>query len=252
MDVRGRTVVITGASRGLGAGVAHAMHAAGMRVAVCARTTPALPEGERVLARQLDVADAEAVARLAEAAGERFGAIDLWINNAGVLGPIAPLRSVSAEAFDEHVRINLHGVFHGTRAFVHHVRQREGEGVLLNISSGAARRPYHGWSAYCASKAAVDRLTECVALEERAAGLRAHAVAPGVIDTDMQAMIRASTAENFAEVERFRARKREGRFATAEHVAQGLLALAFDPKARADEVIVTLPEPPASTPGSAR
>ena len=91
------------------------------------------------------------------------------------------------------------GVLFGTQAFVRHLRRRGGEGVLVNVSSGAARKPYAGWSVYCAAKAAVDRMTECVALEEAAHGLRAYALAPGVIDTDMQALIRATPAARFPE-----------------------------------------------------
>ena len=84
------------------------------------------------------------------------------------------------------------------------MRRRPGPGVLVNISSGAATKPYEGWAAYCASKAAVDQLTGCVALEEARHGLRAYALSPGLVDTDMQAAIRASDERDFPEVERFR------------------------------------------------
>ena len=71
---------------------------------------------------------------------------------------------------------------------------------VFNVSSGAGRRAYFSWSAYCAGKAAVDRLSECLALEEKRAGTRVLSVAPGIIDTGMQAQIRASTAEQFPEI----------------------------------------------------
>ena len=83
-------------------------------------------------------------------------------------------------------------------------------------------------------------LTKVVAMEEQGAGLRAHAVAPGVVDTDMQTMIRESTAANFPRVERFRQRKREGAFNSGRHVADELLALAFDAARRTDEVAIRL------------
>ena len=102
-----------------------------------------------------------------------------------------------------HLEVNVLGVLHGSQAFVRHLHQRGGEGVLVNVSSGAAQKPYAGWSLYCAAKAAVERMTECIALEEAAQGLRAHALAPGVIDTDMQRLIRATPAERFPEVDRF-------------------------------------------------
>ncbi len=241
-DLAGRTAVITGASRGLGAGMARELHRLGLRLALCARGEPELPAGERVLARCVDVRDEKAVDAFAEEAAERFGALDLWINNAGVLEPIAPLRDASADAFATSLEVNVLGVFLGTRAFVRHLRERGGEGVLINVSSGASTRAYAGWSAYCAGKAAVDHLTRCVALEEREQGLRALSVAPGVIDTDMQAAIRATPAADFPEVERFQRRKVEGAFSSSPFVARWLLRLAFDPAHRSDEVVTRLPD----------
>lgn len=239
LDLSDRTAVITGASRGLGAGLAAAFSARGMNVAACARTKPAL-QGERVLSAVADVRDAEAVDRFAAAAVERFGRIDLWINNAGVLEPIAPLRDCDAEDVRRHIDINVLGVFHGSRAFVRHLRARGGEGVLVNVSSGAAHSPYAGWSAYCAGKAAVDMLSRCLAVEEEGTGLRVHAVAPGVIDTDMQALIRSTPAERFPLVDKFHELKAQNAFNTPELVAERLLALAFDPAQRTDAVTLDL------------
>lgn len=240
-DLAGRTAVITGASRGLGAGLARDFQARGLRLGLCSRTRPELPGTGEVLARCLDVRDEAAMEAFATEVAARFGGIDLWINNAGVLEPIGPLRAVSREAFEEHLQINLLGVFLGTRAFVRHLRSTGREGVLINISSGAAWHGYAGWSAYCASKAGVDRLTECVALEEAGTGLRAHAVAPGVIDTAMQEQIRASSTEAFPEVERFLRMKAEESFNTPAFVAEHLLRIAFDPGSRPEDVVVRLP-----------
>ena len=113
--------------------------------------------------------------------------------------------------------------------------------MLINISSGAAWHGYAGWAAYSAGKAAVDRLTESVQLEEEAHGLRAYAVAPGVIDTGMQTLIRACTKENFPEVERFREMKRDDAYNTPGFVAEHLLAIAFDPTRHPEEVAFRLP-----------
>ncbi|MCP3983600.1 MAG: SDR family NAD(P)-dependent oxidoreductase [bacterium] len=241
MDVAGRTVVITGASRGLGAGLAEAMHAKGVRLALCSRSAPILQDGRHVLAAQLDVRDAAAIGRFAGDAAARFGRIDLWINNAGVLEPIAPLHDVDLDQARTHVEINLLGVLAGSQAFVRHVRGREGGGVLVNISSGAARKPYAGWSVYCAAKAAVDRLTECIDLEERAHGLRAFSVAPGVVDTEMQALIRNTREADFPDLPRFLAMKRDGHFNTPTFIAERLLALAFDEASNRNEVLTSLP-----------
>jgi benzil reductase ((S)-benzoin forming) len=239
-----KTAVITGASRGLGAGMAHELHRLGFRLGLCARSQPALEGGERVVAERVDVTDGEAVEAFAHQVEERFGHVDLWINNAGILEPIAPLRDVTSAALRRHLDINVLGVFHGTRAYVRMLRRRAAEGVLVNISSGAGRHGYAGWSAYCAGKGAVDLLTESVQIEERDAGLRAYAVAPGIINTDMQAMIRATTPDRFPEVERFRQLERDDAFSSAEYVARELVALAFDPSRRPEEVRVGIPAEP--------
>jgi NAD(P)-dependent dehydrogenase (short-subunit alcohol dehydrogenase family) len=239
-DLRGRCAVVTGASRGLGAGLARRYAELGLRLGLCARGESALPDSDEVVAAQLDVTDEAAVEAFAAKVVERFGGIDLWINNAGVLDPIEPLRDVRTEDFRRHIDVNLTGVFLGTRTFVRHLRSSGREGVLVNISSGAAWKAYRGWSAYCAGKAGVERLTECVAAEEEGTGLRAYSVAPGVVDTDMQALIRESTPEQFPEVERFRELKRADGFNTARYVADELLAISFDPERRPDTVAVRL------------
>jgi NAD(P)-dependent dehydrogenase (short-subunit alcohol dehydrogenase family) len=242
MDLEGRTAVITGASRGLGAGLAVVFRERGMRLARCARGDCVLEGDEAVLTRRVDVAREDEVARFAEEAVAHLGPIDLWVNNAGVLEPIAPLRDCAPDAIRRHVEINLLGVFWGCQAYVRHRRAVGGGGVLLNVSSGAARNAYAGWAAYCAAKAGVDRLTEVIALEEEARGLRCLSVAPGVIDTEMQAQIRARSAEEFPEVERFREMKAQESFNTPRFVAEHLLAMAFDPAADPGEVLARLPD----------
>ncbi|MFQ5749981.1 MAG: SDR family oxidoreductase, partial [Planctomycetota bacterium] len=172
----------------------------------------------------------------------RFGNLDLWVNNAGIIEPMVPLRDIASADFLRHVEINLGGVFHGTRAFVRHLHRTGNGGVLINLSSGAAWQGYAGWAPYCASKAGVERLTETVQLEEQAAGLRAHAVAPGVVDTGMQDLIRACPPERFPMVERFREMKRAESFNTIPFVALHILSIAFDPECLPEQVAVRLPQ----------
>ena len=132
--------------------------------------------------------------------------------------------------------------------FAAHVRRRSGPGVLVNISSGAATTPYEGWGAYCASKAAVDQLTRVVELEEARHGLRAYALSPGLVDTDMQVAIRASDERDFPQVERFRRVAAEHRFNSPAWVADHILAIAFG-DADPGQVTVRVPEQPV--PGAA-
>ncbi len=239
-DLEGRTAVITGASRGIGAALAREFSTHGMKLGLCARAEPALPETETVVAVRLDVTSEQAVEAFTTRVERRFGGVDLWINNAGVLDPVGPIRDLSTIEFRAHIDVNLTGVFIGTRAYARHRRTHGGGGVLINISSGAAWHGYAGWGAYCAGKAGVERLTDCIALEEAESGLRAHAVAPGIVDTDMQEMIRACSADRFPDVERFRQMKREASFNSGTYVARQLLAIAFDPARRTDEVAIRL------------
>ena len=202
-NVTGRVAVVTGASRGLGAGLAVHFAASGMHLGLCARHRPRLAVRTRPTAQAghvvsaetpvlsaVDVTDRDAWRRFADAVVERFGRIDLWVNNAGLLGPIAPLALAGGAALAETIAVNVTGVANGSSVFAAHVRERPGRGVLVNVSSGAATKPYEGWAAYCASKAAVDQLTRVVALEEARHGLAAYAVSPGLVDTEMQAAIR--------------------------------------------------------------
>ncbi len=237
-----KTVVITGASRGVGLGIAEQCLERGYNLAICARSKPEFgATNERVLSMAADVTCEAQVQALCDATVARFGQIDLWINNAGVLEPIGPMRSIESSAVATHLSINILGVFHGTKSFSNHVRGREGSGVLINISSGAPTSAYEGWGAYCAGKAAVDRMTEVVALEEADAGMRAHSIAPGIIDTDMQSLIRSCSAENFPMVEKFHELKDEDAFSSAAFVGKSLLDVAFDPASTPTEVCVRLP-----------
>jgi benzil reductase ((S)-benzoin forming) len=252
----GRVAVVTGASRGLGAGLAVHFAAAGLHLALCARHQPALVARTRARAHDghvvaaetpvlaaVDVTDRPALERFADEVVTRFGRIDLWVNNAGLLGDIGPVAEADPAASARTVEVNVTGTLHASAVFAAHVRRRPGPGVLINISSGAASAPYEGWGAYCASKAAVDQLTRVLELEEARHGLRAYALSPGLVDTDMQAAIRASDERDFPQVERFRRAAAERRFNSPAWVGDHILAIAFggdDP----GQVTVRLPEEP--------
>lgn len=255
-NVTGRVAVVTGASRGLGAGLAAYFAAAGMRLGLCARhkprlvarTTPTAQGGhivssEAPLLSAVDVTDRAALGRFADAVVDRFGRIDLWVNNAGLLGPIAPLALADGAEVAQAIEVNVIGVANGSSVFAAHVRERQGRGVLINISSGAATKAYEGWAAYCASKAAVDQLTRVVALEEARHDLSAYSVSPGIVDTDMQTAIRGSDPASFPERERFEWFAELQQFNSPAWVGDHILRLAFGP-ARPESVTVRIPDQP--------
>ena len=202
-------IVVTGASRGLGAGLVEAFEAAGHQVHGCSRSTG------------VDVSDSDAVEAFANGIG---APVDVWVNNAGLLGPIAPLRDIDPTEAAEVLAVNVLGVVHGTRWFVRHRRSLGGGGVLFNLSSGAATEAPHSWSIYGASKSAVENITHVVQLEEAEIGLRAYAVAPGLVDTSMQAQLRET---DFPARDRFLDAKRREAFNSPGWVACHLLDVAF-------------------------
>jgi NAD(P)-dependent dehydrogenase (short-subunit alcohol dehydrogenase family) len=225
-------VVVTGASRGIGAGLAAHFASRGIRLGLGGRSAPPTPTGSDAVTAVCDVTDAAAVDRLADEVVARFGRIDAWVNNAGLLEPIGSLADADPAALERLVATNVSGVIHGSATFARHVRRRPGGGSLVNLSSGAATNAYRGWAAYCASKAAVEMLTEVVGLEERDHGLVAYAVAPGVVDTDMQALIRATPEASFPGVERFHRIHDDGALLTPGWVASCILERCVDPATR--------------------
>lgn len=258
-NVTGRVAVVTGASRGLGAGLAVHFAASGMHLGLCARHRPRLAvrtrptaQGGHVVSSEtpvlsaVDVTDRDALARFADAVVERFGRIDLWVNNAGLLGPIAPLALADGVAVAQTIAVNVTGVANGSSIFAEHVRDRPGRGVLVNISSGAAAKVYEGWAAYCASKAAVDQLTRVVALEEARHDLAAYSVYPGLVDTDMQVAIRGADPAWFPERDRFRRAAEEHQFNSPGWVAEHILTLAFGSE-RPESVTLRIPDQPTTT-----
>ena len=236
----GRVAVVTGASRGLGAGLAVHFAAAGMHLGLCARHTPALAARTRPTAHDgrvvraetpvvaaVDVTDRAALERFADEVVARFGRIDLWVNNAGLLGDIRPVADADPAASARTVAVNVTGTLHGSAVFAAHVRRRSGPGVLVNISSGAATKPYEGWGAYCASKAAVDQLTRVVALEEARHGLRAYALSPAWSTPTCKRPSGPRTSATSPRSSASAAIAADDRFNSPAWVADHILALAF-------------------------
>ena len=195
--MRDKVVVITGASRGIGAAAAQVFAGAGARVVLLARSldaVAALAGGigvDRALALRCDVAVWGDVQAAVAATLARFGRLDVLINNAGVIEPIALMADADPGEWAAAVDVNLKGVFHGMRAAIP-VMRAQGGGTILTVSSGAAHNPLAGWSAYCATKAAAAMLTRAAHLEEGAHGLRIMGLSPGTVATAMQVRIRAS------------------------------------------------------------
>jgi len=196
INLVGKTVLVTGASRGIGQAAAYAFANAGANVALVARSTNEIADiagqiGEKALAIPCDVSRHSDIASAISATAKTFGGLDVLINNAGVIDPIGHLQDTDPEAWSHTIDVNLKGVMYGMHAAMPGM-VAQGHGTIINISSGAAHGPIEGWSAYCSSKAAVHMLTRAADKESRAKGLRIMGLSPGTVATQMQREIKAS------------------------------------------------------------
>lgn len=195
MNLTGKAVLITGASRGIGAAAAREFAAAGANVALASRGGEAIADlageiGGRAVAIPCDVSRYWEVQAAVEACAGTFGSLDVLVNNAGVIEPIAHLADSDPEGWAQAVSVNLIGVYHGMRAALP-VMLAAGGGTILTVSSGAAHAPVEAWSHYCASKAGAAMLTRCADKENRDDGIRAMGLSPGTVATEMQREIKA-------------------------------------------------------------
>ncbi|MFP7674171.1 SDR family oxidoreductase [Marivita sp. S0852] len=195
-DLSGKTVLITGASRGIGAETARIFANAGANVALIARSSDSIADlageiGPQAVAIPCDISRYWEVEKAVENCVGAFGRLDILINNAGVIEPISRLEDAHPDGWGQAIDINLKGVFHGIRAALPEMAQAGG-GTVLTVSSGAAHRPVEGWSHYCASKAGAAMLTMCLHQEMSEKGIRAMGLSPGTVATEMQREIKAS------------------------------------------------------------
>ena len=196
IDLSGKTALVTGASRGIGAATARAFADAGANVALIARSTHEIAElageiGARAIAIPCDVSRYAEVSGAVEKTAETFGSVDILVNNAGVIAPMGPLSEIDPDVWAKTIDINVKGVMHGMHAVLAGMIA-QGGGTIINISSGAAHNPVEGWSAYCSSKAAVYMLTRAADKELRDKGVRVLGLSPGTVATEMQRAIKES------------------------------------------------------------
>ena len=183
---------VTGGTRGIGFAVAKALVARGDSVVLTGTTADGILRAEkaleaatgdssRVMGAVCDVRDRAAVHRAVEAAVQRFGGLDVLVNNAGV-GVGAPISELAVEDWHRLLDTNLTGVFHCCQAAIPHLRAR-GAGWILNVSSLAGKNPFAGGAAYCATKAGLDAFSEALMQELRYDGIRVAYVCPGSVAT---------------------------------------------------------------------
>lgn len=229
--------IITGASRGIGAALYRQLHAReGNRVLGVARSNP---EGfESFLTLDLtELSKHEAIISWLSERVSRAASVTL-INNAGVVDPIGMVGALDTSSIQQAVTLNVTAPIALSNAFVNALKISNIPKKILNISSGASNSAIAGWATYCATKAALDQFTRVMHVEQQKAQfpVRVMAVAPGIIDTDMQKTIRASEDEEFPDVLRFRELKQTGQLQSPEDTARGLISLLQNPSFGAQAV----------------
>ncbi|POX50407.1 short-chain dehydrogenase [Streptomyces sp. Ru71] len=229
----GRTALVTGGGTGIGRAVALALAAEGARVVVAGRSREPLDEtvalieraGGTAVAEVADVSRAADVQALVRAVADRFGSLDVAVNNAGVFRG-APLADLCEEDWRTLLDINVTGVFLALQAEIRQMRTQPGGGAIVNIASNLGRHKQVPFAvAYAASKAAVASLTRGAALEYIADGVRINAVSPGASDTTMSLRPGETEAERAV---RMKDQSPLGRVSSLEEVAEAVLYLASD------------------------
>jgi len=196
IDLTGKTALITGAGKGIGEAVSTRLAEFGANVVLLARTESDIKRvaekiGSRAVAQVCDVTRYADVENAVATCARQFGRVDICVNNAGTIDPIARLEDSDPNQWGQVVDINVKGVYHCMRA-VYSLIKADGGGVIINLSSGAATNALEGWSHYCATKAAVLSLTRCGHKEWADEGIRVVGLSPGTVATGMQESIRDS------------------------------------------------------------
>ena len=205
-----KTFVITGASAGLGKAMALQAATYGAKVALLARRAEKLAAvadeireaGGEALAVPTDISDANQVVQAFRTVHQKWHKIDVLVNNAGVINPIAPIHDFDENELDKLLKINVFGSFLAMREALIIMRHQQ-DGTIVNITSGAAYKPYEGWGAYGSSKAAMNMMTRIAAAENAEKNIHVFAIAPGVFASNMQDTIRQTPAEKFPPLQKF-------------------------------------------------
>ena len=200
MDLSGKTAIVTGGSRGIGAQICRTLAGYGAKVAVVYNASADAAEqvvadigADDAMAVQADVSDSDAPAKVVERVVQEWSQVDVLVNNAGIIKDGLFLQ-LTAEDWDSVVRTNLNGTFYFCKAVAREMMSKR-SGSIVNVSSVAAQQSNKGQSNYAASKAGIEALTRTLAAELAGRKIRVNAVAPGFVETEMTESVRKMAGE---------------------------------------------------------
>lgn len=226
--LQGQVAIITGGSRGLGLAAAEWLAGAGAAVVLTARSEEQVVAaanqltagGGRAWGVAADVSDLEEVTGVVETTLEKFGRIDILVNNAAVVWPVEEVGEADPDEWAYSIHVNLVGPFYLAHSVLPTmIEQRYGR--IVNVSSGLSSIAYAGLSAYSAAKAGLDQFTRILALEVKSAGITVNALYPGMVNTDMQADLRSvDTSESTLDLSLFHNAHEAGKLVSPQAAAR--------------------------------
>ncbi len=208
MPLTGKTAIITGASRGIGEATTYELAKLGANVFLTARSREPIEairdkiiaDGGKAAVLASDMARYLGVETVVRRCMEVFGSVDILVQNAGVIDPIAKITDSDPAKWAKTMETNLNAVYYGLHAALP-IMEKQGAGLVINISSGAAHQPLEGWSHYCAAKAGAAMLTRMAHLETEGSNICVVGLSPGTVATDMQVKIKASGINPVSELD---------------------------------------------------
>lgn len=223
--------IVTGASKGLGKAIVNRLLETNNKVFGISRTSNQEHLNNGVVYVNVDLSNTESIVGTIKSiiSDIKINSNDEFylINNAGTINPIKTIENTDVKSLIKNINVNLTSLMVLSSEFISSLENFDGKKRILNISSGAAKRPVAGWNIYCSAKAGVDMFTQTVALEQNSKNFPTHlmAIAPGIMDTNMQEEIRSSDIKNFRDLEQFKNFKEKGALLSPDIVAKGILKL---------------------------
>ncbi|MCF2875633.1 MULTISPECIES: (S)-benzoin forming benzil reductase [unclassified Tenacibaculum] len=221
-------IIITGGSKGIGKALVEKYASKNYKVYTLSRSINNLKNCTEI---SVDLSDNKATQEAFSTLLEELKSINITsvtlINNAGRLGVISNLENIAVDDISKSIQLNTTTPLILSSLFIKNLEDLNCKKQIINISSGAAMKPYEGWSVYCTSKAAIDMMTKAIAAEQNELenGVKCVAIYPGVVDTNMQTTIRSTDKKDFKNLQRFIDLKENNELYTPEYVAESIYSI---------------------------